>query len=274
MRSGRARTVAQLRQRGYNLVALMVFVTVLNVFAAAGLEAWSHMMRRQREEELIFRGLQYAEAIRVFQQRFGRYPSRLEELVEVEPRSIRQLWTDPFNEDGGWQLILAQQQRPRRNTDRSNRGRRNNRQQRRTEELDLNQPQQLTPAGGEELSGATGPDGQRVGPIFGVKSKVPETSLRSFFGKTTYSEWEFTADTVKVSGATMLGDAPARLTSEWVGRPFREGVNPLRVPLGSGKQALEGALLNIGTPSEGTPENPVRNPGSNPLNNPGAARDQ
>ncbi|HEX2251775.1 MAG TPA: hypothetical protein VHQ65_00740, partial [Thermoanaerobaculia bacterium] len=50
--------------------------------------AWSKMAQREKEEELIFRGLQYAEAIRVFQRKFGRYPTRLEELIEVEPRKI------------------------------------------------------------------------------------------------------------------------------------------------------------------------------------------
>ena len=71
---------------GYNLVMLMVLVTVLNIAVAASLPAWSAVIRRDKEEELIFRGLQYAEAIRVFKQRFQRDPVRLEELIEVAPR--------------------------------------------------------------------------------------------------------------------------------------------------------------------------------------------
>jgi len=46
------------------------------------------VIRREKEEELVFRGLQYAEAIRVFQNRFQRPPIRLQELIEVEPRSM------------------------------------------------------------------------------------------------------------------------------------------------------------------------------------------
>ncbi|MEM7351331.1 MAG: hypothetical protein AAF657_11025, partial [Acidobacteriota bacterium] len=50
---------------GYNLVVLAVAVTVLNIVAAKALPMWSTMIQRAKEEELIFRGLQYAEAIRV-----------------------------------------------------------------------------------------------------------------------------------------------------------------------------------------------------------------
>ena len=55
------------RAMGYNLVALMVLVAVINITVAAALPSVSQAMRREREAELIFRGLQYAEAIRVFQ---------------------------------------------------------------------------------------------------------------------------------------------------------------------------------------------------------------
>ena len=85
---------------GYTLVALVIIFTVMTILLAAVLPSWTSMIQRDKEEELVFRGLQYAEAIRVFQVRFGRYPIRLEELIEVRPRCIRQLWKDPMNDDG------------------------------------------------------------------------------------------------------------------------------------------------------------------------------
>jgi type II secretory pathway pseudopilin PulG len=88
------------------MVALMVAVTILTILTAMALPVWSQQMQREKEEELIFRGWQYAEAIRVFQQRHGRLPTRLEELIEVEPRSIRQLWKDPMTEDGEWGIVV------------------------------------------------------------------------------------------------------------------------------------------------------------------------
>ena len=96
-----------LAQAGYNLVFLIMLVGLLSVMAAAVLPALKGQIQREKEAELIFRGLQYAEAIRVFQLRFGRYPAVLEELIELQPRSIRQLWADPMTEDGRWALILA-----------------------------------------------------------------------------------------------------------------------------------------------------------------------
>ena len=53
-------------ERGYTLVILLILVTTLNVLVAASLPAWSAMDQREKEEELIFRGLQYAEAIRAY----------------------------------------------------------------------------------------------------------------------------------------------------------------------------------------------------------------
>ena len=70
---------------GYTLVAVVIIFTVMTILLAAVLPSWTTMIQRDNEEELVFRGLQYAEAIRVFQVRFGRYPVRLEELIEVRP---------------------------------------------------------------------------------------------------------------------------------------------------------------------------------------------
>ena len=59
---------------------VVMLITVLNIVVAIALPLWSGMIRRDKEEELISRGLQYAEAIRVFQRRFGRLPVQLDEL--------------------------------------------------------------------------------------------------------------------------------------------------------------------------------------------------
>ena len=53
-------------EAGYNLVILMMSLMVLNILIAAALPKWSHVIRREREEELISRGWQYVEAIRIF----------------------------------------------------------------------------------------------------------------------------------------------------------------------------------------------------------------
>ncbi len=89
-------------EAGYNLVILMVAVTVLNILVAAAIPLWRTAIRREKEEELIFRGLQYAEGIRNYQRRFGQLPVKLEQLVESKPRCMRQLWADPITGKRDW----------------------------------------------------------------------------------------------------------------------------------------------------------------------------
>jgi len=87
--------------RGYTLAALMVFVTLVLIGLTAGFQLWSNRLQRENEDELIFRGKQYVEALRLFQQRWGRPPTKLKELMEIGPgkhRCIRQLWKDPHHQ--------------------------------------------------------------------------------------------------------------------------------------------------------------------------------
>ncbi|MBV8200213.1 MAG: type II secretion system protein, partial [Acidobacteria bacterium] len=94
---------------GYSLVVLIMAISVLNIMIGAALPKWSEMIQRDKEEELISRGWQYAEAIRVFQHRFQRYPTKLDELIKVKPRCIRQLWKDPMTGSGEWTPIFLGQ---------------------------------------------------------------------------------------------------------------------------------------------------------------------
>ena len=96
-------------EAGYNMVMLIVALTVLNIMIAAMMPLMSTEIQREKEEELVFRGFQYAEAIRIFHLRFQRFPNKLEELIEIKPRCIRQLWKDPMTKDGKWGLIFQGQ---------------------------------------------------------------------------------------------------------------------------------------------------------------------
>jgi hypothetical protein len=100
---------ASVSEAGYNLVILIMLVLVSNLLLGVAMQKWSDRIQREKEEELIFRGMQYAEGIRVFQARHGRPPTRLQELIELEPRSMRQLYPNPFDEDGAWGLLMQSQ---------------------------------------------------------------------------------------------------------------------------------------------------------------------
>ena len=51
---------------GYAMAALLVAIAVMGVMLSVALPTWSHMIRREKEEELIFRGNQYARAINLY----------------------------------------------------------------------------------------------------------------------------------------------------------------------------------------------------------------
>lgn len=240
-------------EHGYNMVVLMVLVTVMNVLVAAALPAWSGVIQREKEKELIFRGLQYAEAIRVFQQRFGRLPIRLEELVEVEPRSIRRLWEDPMSGTARWGLIFAGAGTPI--------------------------PGGTLLPGGEVEAGpgddnlgtmepeaiTNDPDQPTQGPISGVYSLAEGESMLDFQGKRTYREWHFTVDLVSGGAAqaevnpgpwtrVSRGSAGARipdLSSRWIGRPWPRELQQL-IQQG-GVPGQPGAEPEQGVPLEQTP---------------------
>ena len=80
------------------LLMLMLVVTLLAIAAAAIAPTMAFQIRRDREEELIHRGVQYSRAIRRYVKKFGRYPTRLEELENTNNlRFLRRQYKDPIS---------------------------------------------------------------------------------------------------------------------------------------------------------------------------------
>src|SRR5438445_13402925 len=67
-------------EQGYILLMLMLFITVLAIAAAAVAPSIAFQIQRERDEELIHRGVQYSRAVRRYVKKFGRYPLRVEEI--------------------------------------------------------------------------------------------------------------------------------------------------------------------------------------------------
>ncbi len=248
------------------MVILVIAVTLLTVATAAVLPLWSTAMQRDKEDELIFRGLQYAEAVRLFQARNGRYPVRLEELIEVKPRCIRQLYPNPMSEDGEWELVFANTGQPSRNPQLTVGGDPSRNPRPDGPQLDATGDGQGRPTSAEQdaasrgsdrgvggLSGtggsgsglgsnleesdlresqsafggaAVGGKRQRTGPIIGVFAKSDETSIKTFMGQQTYEQWIFTVE--MVAGHLALPDrAPLVPSAATLGRPYLDGIEPL-----------------------------------------------
>ena len=217
---------------GYSLVVLIMAITVLNIMIAAALPKWSEMIKRDKEEELISRGWQYAEAIRVFQRRFQRYPVKLEELIKAKPRCIRQLWRDPMTASGEWTPILQNQGSPIHVPGTP--------EAPPSQGLDPNQPQVT------------------IGPIVGVRSRSTQKSLLVFFGHERYDEWEFRVEFLtqlsggaidpRVPRAGFRGVSAPQLSTRWLGRPMPSFVPPGGMPPGGPPPRPVGAVLGGGKP--------------------------
>jgi hypothetical protein len=104
-------TRARKNQGGYALL-LVVFFTALLVVGtmSIGLRILTEG-RRQREQEMIWRGQQYTRGIKLYYRKLGRFPTSLDDLTKPKIgniRFMRQAYKDPMNkEDGSWRLIYV-----------------------------------------------------------------------------------------------------------------------------------------------------------------------
>jgi hypothetical protein len=169
--------------------------------------------RRERETELAWRGEQYQRAIGRYFRKFGKYPTKVDDLVKQTNgvRFLRQAYTDPMNkEDGSWRFIYLGPSGQLIGS------------LRRTSLLQTvvsapTLPTNTSPFGqgasSMNASGVFGQTGQQTngtqgsnllgaqpqplqggvigGNIIGVASKVKEPSLRVYEGGDTYEMWEF-----------------------------------------------------------------------------------
>ena len=83
-------------QQGYILLTLLLFVTILIITMAIVVPEVTFQVKRDREEEMIHRGVEYSRAIRHYVKKFGRYPTRMEDLENTNNlRFLRKRYKDP-----------------------------------------------------------------------------------------------------------------------------------------------------------------------------------
>ena len=97
MQKFRQRAKSKNRQAGYVLLMMMLFVALMAIAALAALPKMEMQVKRDREEEMIHRGAQYARAIRHYVKKFGRYPTSISDLEETNNvRFLRKRYKDPI----------------------------------------------------------------------------------------------------------------------------------------------------------------------------------
>ena len=93
-------------QRG--VILLMMLITLALVIIALGVAApkMAQAIKRDREEEMIHRGAQYARAVKKYYKKFGRYPGTIEQLENTNNlRFLRKRYADPMAKDGKWRPV-------------------------------------------------------------------------------------------------------------------------------------------------------------------------
>jgi len=101
-------------QRGYAYMLVMFLLALLIVSTMSAVPNVLIEGRREREEEMIWRGNQYKRAIRLYVSHrtnaSHRLPTSLEDLTKGKPgvHFLRQAYKDPMNKkDGSWRLIYV-----------------------------------------------------------------------------------------------------------------------------------------------------------------------
>jgi len=97
-------------QAGYALLFAIFLSATLFLLAFAAAPGILNQGRREREQQLIWRGNQYVRGIRLYFQKNGRFPQNKEELARgtLDIHFLRKVFTDPVNTaDADWRFIYV-----------------------------------------------------------------------------------------------------------------------------------------------------------------------
>ena len=204
-------------QAGYTLAGVLVLIAILSIFMAMAVPMWDRIKQRENEEELIFRGTEYVEAIGRYHRKFNSFPPDIKTLYEM--KFLRHLYKDPMTESGEWKVLhpdsLVQtgaageinqpgaQNPADQNKDNQNKDNQDNNKQDQSNQnpkspgmndtsqktKDLDQVQ--SDKNGDEDETSEEQKVESIGPVVGVVSRSKKNSLRIYNGQSTYNKWVF-----------------------------------------------------------------------------------
>jgi type II secretory pathway pseudopilin PulG len=194
---------------GYTLVALLLLMSLLALWAMAAAENVRQQNQRELEKESIFRGEQVADAIRSYYRFRGAQgptslPTSMDQLLEGIPRGTKKLQIlrpeaayDPLSSSGEWKLIsptgsevatfvkaLTVYSGGTPPQPRGEMGRLASLVPQMTSVLDTESSS--TAPGGEDTSANSS------GPFIGVTSRSQRNSVMTYYGIDRHDEWLFT----------------------------------------------------------------------------------
>ena len=186
-------------ENGYAMAALLVMMAVMAIMMTVAMPVWKQATQREKEQELIFRGLQYTRAIGLFERKYANTPPPSFDVL-VQERFLRKKYKDPITNAEFVPVTAggAAAAGPGGAT-RGGPG------------------VGVDPRGASPLGMAGGGGG-----IIGVTSSSKAASIRVYNGATHYNEWRFVyAQPTRTPGAGAPGaGAPGR------GAPGQRGQPP------------------------------------------------
>jgi type II secretory pathway pseudopilin PulG len=84
-------------ESGYVLMTLILIMAMMAIAAGVIVSSITFEIKRDREQEMIHRGVQYSRAIRAYYKKFSRYPAKIEDLENTnQMRFLRKRYKDPL----------------------------------------------------------------------------------------------------------------------------------------------------------------------------------
>ena len=106
------------REKGFTLAGALILIAVAGAGMAAYAEMASHAAQRENEQELLFVGNQFRQAIGAFYEgtpgAAKQFPRKLEDLLQDQRypalrRHLRRIYADPMTGKREWGLVQAPQ---------------------------------------------------------------------------------------------------------------------------------------------------------------------
>jgi type II secretory pathway pseudopilin PulG len=231
-------------------------MSIMAVMLTVVMPVWKHANQREKEEELVFRGLQYMHAIGMFQRKYANaYPPNIDVLVEQ--RFLRKKFKDPITNDD-FAIIPVGQGLPGSGTAAGQRGGATTGATTTGRGATSSAPSATvtTQAGRGTSPIGTQPGGtgiQTTAGISGVTSKSKDASIRLYNGRGHYNEWAFVYTPQLQAGQGAPGSAVPGPTGQrgQPGPPGQRG--PGTDPFGRGR--------GPGGPGGSNPFGPANPPG-------------
>jgi|SRR5579863_1411466 len=216
------------RECGYVLLTLLLMVSLVVIAAAAMVPGIARQMKRDREEELIHRGIEYRRAIHSFAKHTGQFPLSIDQLENTNGvRYLRKRYKDPMTGEDfrllhmadiaatGARLATASPP-PDENASPASSDQNASANSDAVSSAPVTGSEGITKQQGiasrSSLGSAVSQGGSDSGGgvIFGVVSRSSKQSIREFDHKNHYNQWLFFYSTIYDGSVDVKGPTPLK----------------------------------------------------------------